>query len=210
MKILAISDKIVDIIYTPSIEDRLADIDFIISSGDLPNSYLEFIVTILNKPLFYVFGNHHRNTIHTEHGKKTGGPEGCINIDNRIIEYKGLLIGGLEGSMRYSPGEHQYSDFEMCMKINRMKPRLYFNKIFKKKYIDILVTHAPPLGIHDGEDLCHRGFKCFNGFIKDYTPKYHIHGHIHYYGSNCRWLTEVGNTKVVNAYGFQILEIQEP
>jgi Icc-related predicted phosphoesterase len=207
MKILAVSDKIVDIIYTPSIETRLSDVDLVISCGDLPNSYLEFIVTVLNKPLFYVFGNHHRNTIYTEKGKKTGGPEGCINIDDRIVEYKGLLIGGLEGSMRYSPGEHQYSDFEMCMKINRMKPRLYYNKIFKKKYIDILVTHAPPLGIHDGEDLCHRGFKCFNSFIKRFRPKYLVHGHIHYYGPDYEWMTGVNGTKVVNAYGFQILEV---
>jgi len=207
MKILAISDKIVDIIYTPSIEERLADVDLIISSGDLPNNYLEFIVTILNKPLLYVFGNHHRNVTYTDKGEKTGGPEGCINIDNRIIEYNGLLIGGLEGSMRYSPGEHQYTDFEMCMKINHLKPRLYKNKLFKKKFIDILVTHAPPYKIHDEEDLCHRGFKCFNKFIESYKPKYLIHGHIHYYGCDNEWLTEVNGTKVINAYGYQIIEI---
>lgn len=207
MKILAISDKIVDIIYTPSIEERLADIDLIISSGDLPNNYLEFIVTILNKPLFYVFGNHHRNVTYTDKGKKTGGPEGCINIDNRIIEYNGLLIGGLEGSMRYSPGEYQYTDFEMSMKINRLRPRLYKNKIFKKKFIDILVTHAPPYKIHDEEDRCHRGFKAFNKFIESYKPKYLIHGHIHYYGCDNVWLTEVNGTKVINAYGYQIIEI---
>ena len=207
MKILAISDKIVDIIYTPSIEERLADVDLIISSGDLPNNYLEFIVTILNKPLFYVFGNHHRKVTYTDKGKKTGGPEGCINIDNRIIEYNGLLIGGLEGSMRYSPGEHQYTDFEMCMKINRLRPRLYKNKLFKKRFIDILVTHAPPYKIHDEEDLCHRGFKSFNKFIESYKPKYLIHGHIHYYGCGNKWLTEVNGTKVINAYGYQIIEI---
>ena len=207
MKILAISDKIVDIIYTPSIEERLADVDLIISSGDLPNNYLEFIVTILNKPLFYIFGNHHRKVTYTDKGKKTGGPEGCINIDNRIIEYNGLLIGGLEGSMRYSPGEHQYTDFEMCMKINRLRPRLYKNKLFKKRFIDILVTHAPPYKIHDEEDLCHRGFKSFNKFIESYKPKYLIHGHIHYYGCGNKWLTEVNGTKVINAYGYQIIEI---
>jgi Icc-related predicted phosphoesterase len=185
----------------------MADIDFIISCGDLPNSYLEFIVTILNKPLYYVFGNHHRKAVYTEKGKKTGGPEGCINIDNRIVEYNGILIAGFEGSMRYSPGKYQYSDFEMCMKINRLKPRLYANKLFKKKYVDILVTHAPPLGIHDEDDLCHRGFKCFKSFIKSYHPKYHLHGHIHYYRTGYEWMTEVNGTKVVNAYGFQVLEI---
>jgi len=207
MKILVVSDKIIDIIYTPSIAERMADIDLVISCGDLPNSYLEFIVTILNKPLYYVFGNHHRSTVYTEKGKKTGGPEGCINIDNRIVEHKGVLIAGFEGSMRYRPGKYQYSDFEMCMKISRLKPRLYANRLFKKKYVDILVTHAPPLGIHDEDDLCHRGFKCFNSFRKSYHPKYHLHGHIHYYGCDYEWMTEVNGTKVVNAYGFQVLEI---
>ena len=207
MKILAISDKIVDIIYTPSIEKRLADIDLIISSGDLPNNYLEFIVTILNKPLFYVFGNHHRNVTYTDKGKKTGGPEGCINIDNRIIEYNGLLIGGLEGSMELDLILRTVVQRSMSMKINRLKPRLYINKIFKKRFIDILVTHAPPYKIHDEEDRCHQGFKSFNRFIESYKPKYLVHGHIHYYGVDNEWLTEVNGTKVINAYGYQIIEI---
>ncbi len=206
MKILALSDKIVDIIYTPSIVKRMKDVDIIVSCGDLPNYYLEFVVSMLNKPLFYVFGNHHKKIIYSDIGEKKGGPEGCINVDNRIIRYKNILIGGLEGSMRYSGKNYQYTDFQMCMKINRMKPKLYFNKIFKKRYIDILITHAPPYKIHDEKDLCHRGFKCFNNFINNYRPRYLIHGHIHIYGLENNWMTEVNGTRVVNAYGFKILE----
>src|SRR3989304_3353040 len=207
MKILAVSDKIVDIIYTSSIAERLKDIDFVVSCGDLPNDYLEFIVSTLNKPLFYVFGNHHMDIIYTENGIKEGGPEGCINLDNRIIEYDGVLIGGLEGSMRYSKGKYQYTDSQMCMKINRMKPRLYLNRILKKRYIDILITHAPPYKIQDQNDLPHRGFKCLNSFIKRYSPKFLIHGHIHVYGLDNNWIKEVGKTKVINAYGFRVLEL---
>jgi len=95
----------------------------------------------------------------------------------------------------------------MCWKVNKMKPRLYFNKYFKKRYIDILVTHAPPYKIHDREDLCHTGFKCFNKFIKKYRPKYLIHGHTHLYGMDNDWLTIVNGTKVVNAYGYKIIEL---
>lgn len=207
MKILALSDKVVDIIYTPSIAERLKDIDIIISCGDLPNYYLEFVVSILNKPLFYIFGNHHKNIIYTDKGKKSGDPEGCINLDNRIVRYNDLLIGGLEGSMRYSGNDYQYTDFQMCTKINRLKPRMCLNKIFRKKYIDILITHAPPYKIHDGEDLCHKGFKCFNNFIKKYRPGYLIHGHTHIYGPDKNWLTDINGTKVVNSYGFRILEL---
>ena len=206
MKILAISDEIINYIYSNSIPERMQDIDLVISCGDLPSYYLEFIVTALNKPLFYVFGNHHKDYIHTESKIKRNHPGGCTNLDNRIVEYRGILIGGLEGSIRYSDGKHQYTDFEMCWKINKLKPRLYFNKVFKKRYIDILVTHAPPYKIHDGEDLCHRGFKCFNKFIKKYKPKYLIHGHTHLYGTNNNWLTIIDGTKVVNAYGYRIIE----
>lgn len=207
MKVLLISDKVVEHIYSNSIAERLDDIDFIISCGDLPSYYLEFIVTTLNKPLFYVMGNHNGSKIFTEKGIKPDFPEGCINLDQSIVEYKNILLMGLEGSMRYSGGEHQYTEFQMCWKINRLKPKLYFNKIFKKRFIDIVVTHAPPFKVHDEEDLCHRGFECFNRFIGRFKPKYLIHGHIHTYGPEDNWMATVGKTKVINAYGYRIIEI---
>jgi uncharacterized protein len=207
MKVLLISDKVVEHIYSNLITERMSDIDFIISSGDLPAYYLEFIVTSLNKPLFYVMGNHDGKKIFTENGVRSGIPEGCINLDQKIVEYNNLLLMGLEGSIKYSNGIYQYTESQMKWKIRRMEPGLYINKIFKKRYIDILVTHAPPRGIHDGEDLCHRGFDCFNKFIVRYKPKYLIHGHIHTYGTENNWLTVVNSTKVINAYGYKIIEI---
>jgi len=207
MKVLLISDKVIEHIYSNSIADRLRNINFIISCGDLPAYYLEFIVTTLNKPLFYVMGNHDADKIYTESGVKLGFPEGCINLDQRIIEYNNVILMGLEGSMRYNGRAHQYTEFQMCWKINRLKPALYVNKIIKKRYVDILVTHAPPFKIHDAPDLCHRGFKCFNKFIKKFSPKYLVHGHIHTYGTNNNWMTAVNNTKVINAYGYRVIEI---
>jgi Icc-related predicted phosphoesterase len=207
MKILLISDKVVEHIYSNNIADRLSDISFVISCGDLPAYYLEFIVSTLNKPLFYVLGNHDINKIYTEGGIKPGLPEGCININQKVIEHNGVILMGLEGSMRYSGGDYQYSEPQMCRKINRLKPVLYKNKIFKKRYVDIVVTHAPPFKIHDGEDLCHKGFECFNDFIKKYRPKYLVHGHVHTYGTANNWETTINGTKVINAYGYRIIEI---
>jgi len=207
MKILLISDRVVEHLYSNSIAERMKDIDFIISCGDLPPYYLEFIVSTINKPLFYVMGNHDGKEIFTENGIKSGIPEGCINLDQRVVEYKNVILAGLEGSIRYSKGKHQYTEFQMACKVNRLKPRLYINKIFKKRYVDILVTHASPYKVHDREDFCHRGFNCFNRFIKKFRPFYLVHGHIHTYGPDRNWLTEVSGTKVVNAYGYRIIEI---
>ncbi|HEY5500514.1 MAG TPA: metallophosphoesterase [Candidatus Humimicrobiaceae bacterium] len=207
MKILIVSDTVVEHIYSSSIAERMKDIDFVISCGDVPNYYLEFIVSMLNKPLFYVKGNHCTDRIYTESGVKPDLPEGCINIDQKVIEYKNVIIAGLEGSMRYSRGGCQYTETQMLYKINRLKLKLYFNKMFKKRYIDILVTHAPPYKIHDQEDLCHRGFRSFNNFIEKFKPKYLIHGHIHIYNAKNNWITEVDGTKIINAYGYRVIEI---
>ena len=122
MKVLLISDKVVEHIYSNSIADRMSDIDFIISCGDLPSYYLEFIVSTLNKPLFYVMGNHDANKIYTETGVKPDFTEGCINLDQKIIEYNNIMLMGMEGSMKYSGKDYQYTEFQMCWKINRIKP----------------------------------------------------------------------------------------
>jgi uncharacterized protein len=208
MKILVISDVVLDFIYSNSLADRMSDIDFVISCGDLPNYYLEFIVSSLNKPLFYVMGNHNSSRVYTENGlKEDDMPQGCINLDQKVIVYKGVILMGLEGSMSYNKGIYQYTDYQMYCKISRLKPRLILNKLFKKKFVDILVTHAPPYKIHDREDLCHKGFECFNKFIKKFKPKYLIHGHIHLYGNDNEWSTTVEDTKIINAYGYRIIEI---
>jgi Icc-related predicted phosphoesterase len=40
------------------------------------------------------------------------------------------------------------------------------NKLKYGRYLDILVTHAAPRGIHDAEDWTHIGIKAFNWLIK--------------------------------------------
>ncbi|MDD3520989.1 MAG: metallophosphoesterase [Actinomycetota bacterium] len=207
MKALLISDKIVEHIYSNSISERLKDIDFVISCGDLPNYYLEFIVSTLNKPLFYVMGNHFNNGMYTENGLSQKHPEGCIDLDGKIIKFNNIVMTGFAGSMKYNSGAYQYSDLEMCLKACKLKIKLFLRKLFGQGCVDIIVTHAPPFKIHDGKDLCHRGFKVFNKLIDSCKPRYFIHGHIHLYGTDNNWKTSVGKTEVINAYGFRIIEI---
>nr|MDA3852520.1 metallophosphoesterase [Spirochaetaceae bacterium] len=69
-----------------------------------------------------------------------------------------------------------------------------------------LLTHAPPKGIGDKEDQCHRGFKIFLWFLKTFQPQYMIHGHIHIYDSNIPRKSLFLNTTIINCYDHQILE----
>jgi Icc-related predicted phosphoesterase len=85
--------------------------------------------------------------------------------------------------------------------------RLRFS-LWRKGSPDIIITHAPPRGVHDEEDLCHRGFKAYLGLIKRYQPRYLLHGHIHRdFADSSERVTKLGNTSVINTFGYHVLEI---
>lgn len=206
VKILTVSDVVEPGLYDARICERYGDVDVVLACGDLPNYYLEFIVTMLGKPLYYVFGNHDRSMVYTEKGTKPVGPGGGVNLDGRTANYKGLLLAGLEGSMRYKPdGGPQYTDQEMWFKTLALVPRLFLNRLEYGRYLDILITHAPPYGVQDASDLCHTGFKAFLWLMKHFQPHYLIHGHVHVYGHNPVRRTDYRSTVVINTHGHQIL-----
>jgi len=100
----------------------------------------------------------------------------------------------------YNKGDNQYTEGQMLREIWKLFPRLLLNRIFRGRWLDILLTHAAPRGIHDKEDPCHRGFKCFLWFMRFFKPRYLIHGHIHLYDLSELRTTQYGSTLVINAY----------
>jgi predicted phosphodiesterase len=64
MKILCISDETDPLIYSKNIASRYGDVDLVLAAGDLPLKYYEFIISSLNKPLYFVFGNHNLEFLH--------------------------------------------------------------------------------------------------------------------------------------------------
>jgi Icc-related predicted phosphoesterase len=199
MKILCVSDQIDPLIYTSTIKQRYADVDLILSAGDLPMDYLDFIVSTLNKPLFFVFGNHHTGDY----------VMGASCVDEKVRYEEGLIIAGLGGSMRYNSGDNQFSDFEMCLRTLKLLPALFFNRVVRGRFLDILLTHAAPRGIHDREDKCHLGFRGFLRFMRVFKPKYLIHGHTHLYDLSDVRTTRYYNTVVINAFGHYLVETGE-
>ncbi len=195
MRILTVSDFIEKSL-DQKIEDKtLPKIDLILSCGDISPEYLEYLKDKLSVPLYFVKGNHdiRYDGYH---------PEGCIDIHQKIVRFNSLKIIGFGGSMWYSGKENQYTENEMKKTIRSM----WFS-LLKSKGVNIVIAHAPPRHIHDAEDLCHRGFACFIKFIKKYSPKYFIHGHIHNQFINP--LDRVSlheKTKVINTCGYNILE----
>ncbi len=207
-KILCVSDKVVEHLYSPSVAERLKDIDLILGCGDLPYYYLEFLLSILDTPLLYVHGNHDPEKEYLSDGTAVTGPSGAINLHCSTYKEQNLLLAGLEGSIRYRNGLFQYTQREMWYNTFYLIPSLLINKLRYGRYLDILVAHSPPLGIHNGEDHVHAGFSSFLWLMKVFKPRYLIHGHRHIYNPTEVTETQYMETTVLNIYPYKILEVE--
>ena len=112
--------------------------------------------------------------------------------------------------MRYRPGPFQYSQTQMWFHVFRLVPIMLTNRMAQGRYLDMLVTHAPANGIHDKDDLPHKGIKAFRWLLKVFEPAYHIHGHIHIYRPDEPRETIFRATRVINAYSFNEIELVFP
>ena len=116
---------------------------------------------------------------------------------------------GLPGSMVYNGGPNQFTETAMALRIAALVPRLILNRLLFGRSVDIILTHAPPRGIHDRDDPCHRGFKSFLWLMRKFRPRWLVHGHIHLYDLADVRVSEYGETTVINAFGHWILETEE-
>jgi len=187
----------------------------VVGCGDLPFDYLEYLVSRLDVPLLYVPGNHDPSLnppdmswmpLRAELPRPPPGPEGCVNIDGRLVEVRGLRIAGLGGSLRYKAGANQYSQGQMGRRALKLEFRIRLNRVRAGRKLDVLVTHAPPFGLAEAEDSAHVGFVAFLRLIRNFQPSLALHGHVHPYG---RALPErrIKATRVVNVVPMRMIEI---
>ncbi len=208
MRVLAVSDRVLDKLYHGQVRQLLPPIDLLIGCGDLPFYYLDFLTSALDVPLVYVLGNHDGGPQYGAGGKQWTQVRGGVDIHGKVVMRRGLILAGLQGSMRYKANaDFMYTESEMRVVTAQMVPRLLWNRQRFGRALDILVTHSPPYGIHDRPDLPHTGFKVFLSFLRLFKPRYHLHGHIHVYRQDEVTTTPYEDTTVVNVYPYKVLEV---
>lgn len=189
MKILAVSDEESKLLWGSQVKELTRGIDLIVSCGDLHNDYLEYLLTMTNAPLLYVFGNH-----------DTTGPEGGTCIDGKIYTSGGVSFMGLGGSMRYREGVNMYTEREMRRRVRKLRFRAW------RKGVDVFAAHSPAKGWGDLPDLAHTGFEVFNDVMNRYRPKIMLHGHVHMsYGRIRREYLHTSGTRIINVCGYSVI-----
>ncbi|NMB25837.1 MAG: hypothetical protein GX986_09940 [Firmicutes bacterium] len=197
MHFLIVADHIDPLLYDHYRPERFPSIDLILACGDLKQWYLSYLMSTFNAPLYYVRGNH-------DSAYEQEPPEGGEDIHGRIVTHKGVRIMGFEGSHVYTRDAVQYTEREMYWRYMRTRFGLW-----RQGGVDIVITHAPPKGIHDMQNVTHAGFSTFTRIIERHSPRYFFHGHTHLnYGRRQERVTKVEDTYVINAYGFYVLNYE--
>lgn len=173
-----------------SIKDILATykIELICTLGDLSLFDLLELKEITHIPKIGVYGNHCSGNYFEELG--------IINMHLKTFEYKGIIFGGFEGSVRYkaNPFAKMYTQ-EEAFELLKDLPK-----------VDVFISHSPPYGINDDpNDLAHTGFKALRAYIEEKPPKYFLHGHTYPQESNI--ITKWDKTQIIYVFREKIIEI---
>lgn len=205
MKILAVSDQVEERIYELVPQGHFAGTSMVLGCGDLPYEYLEFMVTLMNVPVFYVPGNHDPTY---QPDLEEGHAAGCTNLDLQTAVFEDVLLAGIGGSIRYRPqAVNQYTQCEAYVRAIRLVPALLRNRRRHGRALDILISHSPPFGIHDDDSSAHRGLKAINWLLRWARPRLHLHGHLHDMRRNLKpRITWLGYTAVMNVFPHRMVE----
>ncbi len=208
MRVLTLSDEVVPLVYSLQIKERFADVDIVLCCGDLPYYYIDYVVSMLDKPCLYVAGNHDQPEW-TEAGEYVTSPRGCIDVDGDVQVINGVLFAGIGGSLRYNNEKGaQYTEWQMLKKVVRLAGKLWWQRFWYDRELAVMMTHAPIVGVHDAEDRPHRGVKSFALLQRWFTPRYWIHGHVHRsYSYGVAIESVFRGTQVYNTAGYRDLTL---
>lgn len=195
VKVLAVADE-----EAPAMQARVGDlgVDLLLAAGDLPWDYLESLASAIGVPAAFVPGNHDPRI-----GRDTAtGPRGVVNLDGQSLVLGGLRIAGLGGCVRYNDGSHQYTQKEYDSRARRL-----IRSVRRAGPVDVLLSHAPPLGLGDAPDPSHLGISALHDVLKTLRPSWHLHGHIHPYGMH-KPDRQFGPTTIRNVIPWQLIDIE--
>ena len=184
MKVLAIADRPPRTPLPETIERERPDL--IVTLGDLDMYALRGLDTVTDVPKLGVYGNHCSGNYFPEFG--------IGNMHHATKEVQGVVFGGFEGSIRYKAGDSPMYTEEEATALLADFP-----------YVDVLLTHSPPRGVHDESDPAHQGFEALRDYVLRVQPTYLLHGHT--YTSLGTQESLLGRTKIVHVYADQILEL---
>lgn len=184
MKCLVIADRNPNIDLSAKAEEE--QVDLIISLGDFERS----MVLSLQRtqiPKIGVYGNHDAGEYMQEIG--------MLDLHMHTWDFGGYRFGGFQGCVRYKSNPYAI----MCTQEEANRLFTYFPPV------DIFITHCPPRGINDEEEVAHQGWDALRAYLDKNHPKVLFHGHT--YPTEEDMVREYRGTRIEYISGWRIVEI---
>lgn len=184
MRLLAVADSAPHLPLAALVEAHQPDA--VVTLGDLEPDWLDELARF-PLPVLGVYGNHDDG--HYLDAANT------TNLHLRRAELDGVSFAGFEGCVRYKKRgtKLQYTQRE-AKRLARRLPAA-----------DVLLSHAPPRGIHEEpDDKAHEGFEALADYIVRVRPRLVLHGHT---PAPPRPTAKLGDTRVVHVVGAQLVKV---
>lgn len=185
MKALVIADR------SPQINiaevARTEQVELIITLGDLVREDLLSAISVIEIPKIGIYGNHDSGNYMQEIG--------IMDMHLSTWSYNGLTFGGFQGCVRYKedPQAIMYTQ-EEAIRMMAGFPQ-----------VDVFISHCPPRGINDEEEIAHQGFDALRSYIDINKPRILLHGHT--YPTEQNIVRQHNSTKIEYVYKYSIVEI---
>ena len=156
MNVLAIADRNPKINILEVINRN--HIELVITLGDLTREDILPLEQVTNIPKMGIYGNHDSGTYMPELG--------IWDMHLKTWDYQGLKFGGFQGCVRYkdNPEAIMYTQ-EQANQMMAGFPR-----------VDVFISHCPPRGINDEQEVAHQGFDALRTYLDNQKPKVWLHG----------------------------------
>lgn len=162
-------------------------IDLIITLGDLEYTQIAELGMIHTVPKIGIYGNH----------CTPGYLEqlGILDLHLQTTVINGITFGGFEGSPRYKndPYAKMYTEEEAARLLKEFPA------------VDVFISHSPPRGINDEDDVAHQGFIALRDYIDTHQPTYFLHGHT--YPTAEQLVTQYQETHIVYVSAEKIVDL---
>ncbi len=145
MKILCVSDQIDPLIYNQNAKKNFPDIDLILCAGDLPMDYVDFIVTVFNKPAYFIFGNHDLKEFKYYHGNMTAPPNPSTSAQSTTsfeVHFESLKEDHHHGANYAGFKNIVLKNFKIAWKEKKTTPLLLTGISGSRKYNDGLCQYT--------------------------------------------------------------------
>ena len=185
MNILVIADRRPKLDIVQTVRD--ANIDLIVTLGDLTREDILSLEQVTTIPKIGVYGNHDSGTYMPELG--------IWDMHLKVWDYQGLRFGGLQGCVRYKENPQAI----MCTQEEAFRMMEGFPKV------DVFLTHCPPRGINDEEEVAHQGFDALREYVDRQQPRLLMHGHT--YPTDDTVVSQHGATRIEYVFGYKVITL---